>query len=86
MKPIRHHLDKRATALADKLAEGDPDDRFTTAGVAVALGLSPTWVNLGRVHGYGPRHTRCPPRGVAYTRRNIIAWLRERAAAWGETG
>jgi hypothetical protein len=50
----RHHLDKRAGALADQ-APGSPDDLLDTHQLADWLGVSTLWVEQGRSKGYGPR-------------------------------
>ena len=75
--PLRHHLDRRAADLAVK-GEGDPCDLLTTEDVAIWLGVSLQWLEIGRHRGYGPRFTKLSPRRIRYQRGAVLEWLAER--------
>ena len=79
--PRRHHLDRRADALAECGATGPVDDLLSTTEVAVWLGISPQFLEIGRHRGYGPRYVRLSPRRVRYRRADVLAWLRQRTHA-----
>jgi hypothetical protein len=74
----RHHLDRRANDIAERLADGDPDDMLKPKYVADKLGVSTQWLELGRAKGYGPDWKRFGPRMVRYQRAATLAWLRSR--------
>jgi hypothetical protein len=75
--PRSHHLDKRASVIADSGA-GDPDDLLTSRDVAHWLGVTEQWVETGRVKNYGPPFTRLSPKVIRYRRGDIVKWLRSR--------
>ena len=78
-QPRRHHLDRRADAIADAL--GDNDDLLSTRAVAELLGVSTQWLEIGRCKNYGPSFVRVSPRMIRYRRGDVLAWLRERTHA-----
>jgi predicted DNA-binding transcriptional regulator AlpA len=71
-----HHLDKRAERLIGE--EGNDDDLLSTSAVALWLGVSCQWLELGRSKNYGPKYKRLSPRVIRYRRGDIIAWLKSR--------
>lgn len=76
--PETHHIDRRAHQLIPLIESGDPGDLFDTYGMSALLGVSPGWLNSGRVHGFGPPPVRLKPRKVRYRRADVLAWLRGR--------
>jgi hypothetical protein len=76
----RHHLDRRALDLIE-LANKDTDDELmATLPVAVWLGVSPEWLEIGRSTGrWGPPYLRLSPRRIRYHRGSVKKWLLERA-------
>jgi predicted DNA-binding transcriptional regulator AlpA len=78
--PAKHHLDRRADALAERSA-GNADDLLSTAALAIMLGVSPMWLEIGRSKGYGPAFVRISPRCVRYRRGDVIDWLKARTHA-----
>ncbi len=78
-KPMRHHIDRRAAALA--ATDGPDDDLLSTRAVAAWLDVSDQFLEIGRHRGYGPKFTRLSPRCVRYRRGDVRAWLRERTHA-----
>src|SRR5688572_3352566 len=75
----RHHLDRRADAIAAQgTGVGAPDDLLTTAAVARWLGVSNQWVEIGRTKGYGPPFKRIGPFRIRYLRSDVLAWLEQR--------
>jgi hypothetical protein len=74
-----HHLDRRAFDLIEAANEGTDEDLMSTPRVAVWLGVSPEWLEIGRSRGWGPPFLRLSPRRVRYRRGTVKAWLKERA-------
>jgi predicted DNA-binding transcriptional regulator AlpA len=80
--PGRHHLDRRASDLAQVgAAAGDADELLNTSAVARWLGLSTPFLEIGRSRGYGPRFVRLSTRRIRYRRSDVLAWLAERTHA-----
>ena len=80
--PNRLHLDKRAGAIAAAVAaEGVDDDLLTTRELAAWLGVTPTWLEIGRYKDYGPDFVRLAPQVVRYKRDVVLAWLKAREFA-----
>jgi predicted DNA-binding transcriptional regulator AlpA len=76
--PQRHHLDRRADAVAASLADGADDDLLSTKQLARKTGLSVQFFEIGRHRGYGPRFVRLSPRRIRYARSAVLEWLAER--------
>lgn len=74
-----HHLDRRALDLIEAANEGTDDELLSTPRVAVWLGVSPEWLEIGRSKGWGPPFIRVTPRRVRYCRGAVKRWLEERA-------
>ncbi len=79
--PKSHHLDRRAAAIVDLLTARDPDQMLTTVETAELLGCSVSFLEIGRIRGYGPPSQKITPRMVRYRRGDVLAWVRERAEA-----
>jgi predicted DNA-binding transcriptional regulator AlpA len=75
--PKQFHIDKRASAIA--AVEGDDDELLSTNQVALWLGVSVQWVEIGRHRGYGPSFERLGARCIRYRRGNVRKWLDERS-------
>jgi predicted DNA-binding transcriptional regulator AlpA len=78
--PMSHHLDRRASQIAEAAA-GNDDLQHNTKFVADWLGVSVQWLEIGRCRGYGPKFIRISPRMIRYRRGDVLQWLRERAHA-----
>ena len=80
--PQRHHLDKRAEAIAELLTAGDPERLMPTAETADLLGCSESFLEIGRTRepSYGPPAIHVTPKMVRYRRRDVLAWIESRAA------
>jgi hypothetical protein len=78
--PRNHHLDRFALDLAYGVAVGDPDELLTTKLVAGLIHVSVQWMEIARCAGYGPPYVRLSPRVVRYRRKDLVDWLRSRAA------
>jgi predicted DNA-binding transcriptional regulator AlpA len=78
--PKTHHLDKRADQLTQSVSAGSPDDLLDSQQVADLLGMSKSWVDIGRSTGYGPPFIEMGPRLVKYRRSDVIKWIRSRKA------
>jgi predicted DNA-binding transcriptional regulator AlpA len=74
----KHHLDKRAGAIADGHSDGDPDDLLSTRALALWLGVTEQWLESGRLKGFGPPFVKLSPKLVRYRRSDIVKWLRSR--------
>lgn len=76
--PERHHLDRRADEVAERVADNaDPDENLTESQAVVLTGYSAQWFQRGRWAGYGPPYVKVG-RMVRYRRGDLVAWLRER--------
>jgi hypothetical protein len=75
--PTKHHLDKRAAAIA--AVAGDDDDLLSTREEADWLGVSTQWLEIGRSRGYGPPFERLGPKTIKYRRGKTRKWLDERS-------
>jgi hypothetical protein len=76
----RHHLDRRALDLIEAANEGTDDELMTTPRVAVWLGVSPEWLEIGRSKGrWGPPYLRLSPRRIRYRVGDVKNWLKGRA-------
>lgn len=78
--PRKHHLDRRASMLAE-IGHGAPDDLLSTRSVAEWLGVSIQFLEIGRHRGYGPKFVRIGPSRIRYRRSDVLAWLEERTFA-----
>jgi predicted DNA-binding transcriptional regulator AlpA len=80
-RPTRHNLDRRALAIMDAANQGTDDQLMTTPEVAVWLGVTEAWLEIGRSKnkGYGPPYIRLSPRRCRYKKGAVKAWLAERA-------
>jgi predicted DNA-binding transcriptional regulator AlpA len=79
-KMLKHHLDRRADAIANA-DSGGADDLLSTREVADWLGVSIQWVEIGRSKKYGPPFKRLAPRTVRYLRADVLKWLKARTHA-----
>src|SRR6266571_4791119 len=77
---VRHHLDRRASNLAEA-GTGNPDDLLSTEAVADWLGCSTQFLEVGRSKGYGPKYVRLSTRRVRYLRSSVLTWLTSREHA-----
>ena len=75
--PERHHLDKRASSLAE-LIEGPDDLIVRTPDAATVLGMSQQWLETGRYAGYGPKFVKISARGIGYRLGDLRKYLRSR--------
>ena len=80
LAPRKHHLDRRASMLAE-IGHGQPDDLLSTRAVADWLGVSVQFLEIGRHRGYGPRFIRIGPARIRYRRADVLAWLGDRTFA-----
>jgi hypothetical protein len=80
-KPKRHHLDRRAHALAAQAVTNNPEELMDTRAVAEWLSVSTVWLEIGRSRGYGPRFTHLSARVIRYRRGDVLKWLKARTHA-----
>jgi hypothetical protein len=73
----RRKIDKTADTTISQAPPGDDDTLLTTAAVAMWLGVSTQWLELGRCKGYGPVYVKVG-RLVRYRKGDVIAYLRSR--------
>ncbi len=79
--PLRHHIDRRAPALAAAGVGLDHDELLTTRETADWLGVSTQWLEIGRSKNYGPKYARISARLIRYRRSDLLTWLEERVCA-----
>jgi hypothetical protein len=75
-----HHLDRRASAIAEQ-GQGGSDDLLSTSEVASWLGVSHQFLEIGRLKNYGPTFVRVSSRMIRYRRGDVLAWLKSRTHA-----
>ena len=54
---------------------------MTSRDLAAFLSVSETWVEIGRLRGYGPKFTRLSPKMIRYRKADVLAWLEQRMHA-----
>jgi hypothetical protein len=84
-KLLKHHLDPKAREILDRLADDLEDDSLmTTQETANWLNVSRQFLELGRMHGYGPPATVLSPKVVRYRKNLVLKWLLERERAYAK--
>ncbi len=79
--PRRHHLDRRAAQLlATTIKTTTKAGMLTTQQLADLLGVSPQWLEVGRIKNYGPPFERLGPRLIRYKPDGVVKWLKQRRA------
>lgn len=73
----RHHLNKRAAAIAAAM-DGPDDQVIRTPDAAAVLGMSVQTIEIWRHKGLGPKYVRLGTRAVGYRLGDLRAWLDER--------
>ena len=83
MTAAKHHIDKHARELLDRLADDLEDDTLmTTHEAARWLNVSSQFLEIGRAQGYGPPDTVLSPKVVRYRKNRVLRWLIERERAY----
>jgi predicted DNA-binding transcriptional regulator AlpA len=77
----KHHLDRRADAIAAVESDAADDQLLTSQEVAVWFGVSTQWLEIGRSKGYGPKFTRIGPHTLRYRRSDCRKYLKSRTFA-----
>jgi hypothetical protein len=72
------HFDRRADELADKAAQGDPDELLSTSQLSELMKVSCAWLEIGRSRGYGPPFVQLAPRVIRYRRDDLRCWFADR--------
>jgi predicted DNA-binding transcriptional regulator AlpA len=80
LAPQRHHIDRRADAIAAGFTGAD-DQLIDTKQLANWLGVSTQFLEIGRSRGYGPKFCRLSPRRCRYRVGDVRTWLAERTHA-----
>jgi hypothetical protein len=80
---VKHHIDSRASELLHLLADDLKDDTLMdTRQCADWLNVSRQFLEIGRMHGYGPPCTVLSPKVVRYRKNAVLRWLIEREKAY----
>jgi hypothetical protein len=81
----KHHIDRRARGILDRLADDLEDDTLmTTQETARWLNVSTQFLEIGRTRGYGPPATAMAPKVVRYRKNAVLRWLIERERAYAK--
>ena len=72
-------IDRRVHRLAD--ADFHPEELLTTKEVAAWLGVTVSYLEDGRTHGYGPQFKRFSDKLIRYRAGDILDWLKSRTHA-----
>jgi hypothetical protein len=75
--PQRHFFDRHALIIAQSLAGGSPDDRFSCEQVERILRVSAIWLDIARINNFGPPFEK-DGRRVSYRRDKLITYLHAR--------
>lgn len=75
------HLDRRAAALAERVADLPGEHLLTTEELAAWLAVHAVTVKRWRRDGEGPPTTWVGVGSVRYRKSDVLAWLQERAEA-----
>jgi predicted DNA-binding transcriptional regulator AlpA len=79
-KKKRHHLDRRAPAIAAAMQSRDSDQLLSTKQLAALLAVSVQLLENWRQNGEGPEWIALGPRCIRYKRSDVLAWLNTRAS------
>jgi predicted DNA-binding transcriptional regulator AlpA len=77
----KHNIDRRIHQVVADPIGSDPDRLMNTVECADWLGVSPTWLNIGRCKGYGPKPIKLTSHLVRYKVSDVLKWLEERRHA-----
>ncbi len=69
---------KGITETTNLLNQENEDQLVCTKRMAKLLGVSTQWLEIGRVHGYGPPFIKLTPRMVRYRIGDVKKWLADR--------
>lgn len=67
------------TKIPTDFKEGGDDELLCTKELAKRLSVSTQWLEIGRVHGYGPPFIKMSPRMVRYRISDVRKWLNARS-------
>ena len=82
-KLLKHHIDRKARELLDRLIDDLEDDTLmTTRETANWLNVSTQFLEVGRIQGYGPPATVMAPKVIRYRKNTTLKWLIERERAY----
>lgn len=77
----RYHIDRRAPQVA-AAGQGEPDDLLSTEQLAKWFGTTIQFVERLRASKRGPKAVRIGRKAIRYRRKDVLAWLDERAVAF----
>lgn len=67
-----------ANILAEIRQPTNPEKLLTTGQVATLTGMSTSWLEKGRIYGWGPKYLRLSPGATRYRWSDILTYLQER--------
>ena len=76
--PFKAPLDRRAAALVAHPDYQNDEQLLTTQQVAEWLQISPSWLEIGRTKGYGPKYVKLGAKRVRYRVGDTKQYLRDR--------
>lgn len=68
-----------APNLSSQINSLDENQLLCTKQMARLLSVSPQWLEIGRVKGYGPPYLKLTPRAIRYRLSEVREWLDKRA-------
>lgn len=81
----RAHL-RGASTPAHIRQPANPERLLTTGQVATLTGMSMSWLEKGRIYGWGPKYIRLSSGAIRYRWSDILAYLQERECNPEEVG
>ncbi len=64
----------------------NPERLLTTGQVATLTGMSMSWLEKGRIYGWGPKYLRLSAGAIRYRWSDILTYLKERECNPEEVG
>ncbi len=64
----------------------NPEKLLTTGQVATLTGMSMSWLEKGRIYGWGPKYLRLSAGAIRYRWSDILTYLQERECNPEEVG
>lgn len=75
-----------ASAPAEIRQPANPEKLLTTGQVATLTGMSMSWLEKGRIYGWGPKYLRLSAGAIRYRWSDILTYLQDRECNPEEVG
>lgn len=75
-----------ASTPAEIRQPANPEKLLTTGQVATLTGMSMSWLEKGRIYGWGPKYLRLSAGAIRYRWSDILTYLQDRECNPEEVG